>query len=60
MAHEDNTQNARAASLIVGALVGVVGMAKENSVLIYIVMGILAVGIVMALKRRIQKRKDES
>ena len=60
MAHEDNTQNARAASLIVGALVGVVGMATENSVLIYIAMGILAVGIVMALKRRIQKRKDES
>ena len=60
MAHEDNTQNARAASLIVGALVGVVGMATENSVLIYIAMGILAVGIVMARKRRIQKRKDES
>ena len=60
MAHEDNTQNARAASLIVGSLVGVVGMATENSVLIYIAMGILAVGIVMALKRRIQKRKDES
>lgn len=60
MAHEDNTQNARAASLIVGSLVGVVGMATENSVLIYIAMGILAVGIILALLRRIQKRKDES
>lgn len=60
MAHEDSTQNARAASLIVGSLVGVVGMATENSVLIYISIGILAVGIIMALRRRIQKRKDES
>ncbi len=60
MAHEHNTQNARAASLIVGSLVGVVGMATENSVLIYIAMGILAVGIILALLRRIQKRNDES
>ena len=60
MAHEDNTQNARAASLIVGSLVGVVGMATENSVLIYIAMGILAIGIIMAIHRRIKSRKDES
>lgn len=60
MAHEDSTQNLRAVLLAAGALLGVMGMITETSWLVYVAIGILAVGIVLAAIRRIQLRKKES
>ena len=54
MPAEDTTQNLRAILLVAGALLGAVGMAMESSLLVYIAIGILAVGIVFALIRRLQ------
>jgi hypothetical protein len=56
----DTSQNLRAVLLVAGALLGAVGMASENSLLVYIAIGILAVGIVIALVRRIQLRNKAS
>lgn len=60
MAHEDSTQNLRGVLLAAGALSGVMGMITETSWLVYVAIGILAVGIVLAAIRRIQLRKKES
>lgn len=60
MAHEDSTQNLRAVLLAAGAMLGVMGMLTETSWLVYIAIGILAVGIVLAAIRRMQLRKKES
>ena len=60
MASADRTQNLRAILLVTGALLGAIGMAMENSLLVYIAIGILAIGIVIALIRRIQLRKKAS
>ena len=60
MPAEDTTQNLRAILLVAGALLGAVGMAMESSLLVYIAIGILAVGIVFALIRRLQLRKKAS
>ena len=43
-----------------GALVGAYGMSKNNEVIVYIAIGILAVGVVLALIRRAKMRKNES
>ena len=57
---EDNTQTIRAILLMAGALVGAYGMSKNNEVIFYIAIGILAVGVVLALIRRAKMRKNES
>lgn len=57
---EDNTQTIRAILLMAGALVGAYGMSKNNEVIVYIAIGILAVGVVLALIRRAKMRKNES
>jgi hypothetical protein len=56
---EDRTQNARALLLVAGALLGAVGMSQDSPVLIYIAIGLLAVGLVLAATRRIQMRRNE-
>lgn len=56
----DTTQNIRAAALIAGALVGIVGMATGRSLMIYIALAILAVGGALAIRRRVQMRKHDS
>jgi hypothetical protein len=57
---EDNTQTARALLLVAGALLGVVGMASDQPILIYIAMGVVAVGLMLAIVRRIKIRRSES
>lgn len=57
---EDTTQNIRAASLIAGALVGIVGMATGRSLMIYIAIAILAIGAALAIVRRVKMRKHDS
>jgi hypothetical protein len=54
---QDATQNIRAILLVAGALLGAVGMSQQNSTLVYIAIGILAFGIVLAVARRVQIRR---
>jgi hypothetical protein len=57
---EDTTQTARALLLVAGALVGFIGMSRESTTMVYIAIGLLAVGILLAIVRRIQNRRNES
>ena len=57
---EDTTQTARALLLVAGALVGFIGMAREDSTMVYIAIGLLAVGVLLAIVRRVQNRRNES
>lgn len=57
--HEDRTQEIRALLLVVGASLGLAGMVTERSWLVYLAIGVLSVGGVIALARRWQIRRAE-
>lgn len=56
---EDNTQELRALLLVVGAGLGLAGMAAGISWLVYAGIGVLAVGGAIALVRRWKIRQHE-
>ena len=55
----DNTQELRALLLVVGASLGLAGMAAEQPWLVYAGIGVLAVGGAIALRRRWKIRQAE-
>jgi hypothetical protein len=57
---QDSTQTIRGILLLAGALLGAYGMSKNNDVIVYIALGILAAGAVLALIRRAKMRRTES
>lgn len=57
---EDRTQAIRALSLVLGASLGLAGMTTKHSWLVYVGLGVLAIGAVLAIVRRIQIRKRAS
>lgn len=59
MAHEDDTQVQRGVLLAVGGVVGLIGMVTETHWLIYSALALLAVGMILAMIRRIKLRKKE-
>jgi hypothetical protein len=54
---EDTSQAIRMILLVVGAGVGLVGMATDTSWLVYGALVVLAVGLAIALIRRVRLRK---
>ena len=57
--HEDTTQEIRVVLLILGASIGLAGMMLEISWLIYVAIGVLAIGGILALIRRWKIRQSE-
>jgi UDP-N-acetylmuramyl pentapeptide phosphotransferase/UDP-N-acetylglucosamine-1-phosphate transferase len=55
VAAEDRTLPIRTGSLVLGALLGAVGMAQDNDWLIYGAIGVLAIGGIFAIARRIKR-----
>jgi hypothetical protein len=56
---EDRTQEVRAMLLVMGAGIGLAGMVTETSWLVYVGIGVLAVGGAIALVRRWKIRQAE-
>ncbi len=56
---EDTTQALRALLLVAGASLGLAGMVTERSWLVYLGIGVLAVGGIIAIARRWRIRKTE-
>ena len=55
----DPTQELRALLLVLGAALGLAGMVTDRSWLVYVGIGVLAVGGVIALLRRWKIRRAE-
>lgn len=56
--HQDSTQPIRILSLVLGAALGLAGMTTAYTWLVYVAMGVLAVGAILAIIRRIKIRKS--
>jgi UDP-N-acetylmuramyl pentapeptide phosphotransferase/UDP-N-acetylglucosamine-1-phosphate transferase len=52
---KDRTLEIRAGLLVLGATIGVLGMATETDWLIYTAIGVVAIGGVLAILRRIKR-----
>ena len=57
--HEDPTQEIRVVLLVIGASIGLAGMMLNASWLVYVAMGVLAVGGILAIIRRWKIRQSE-
>ena len=57
--NEDTTQEIRIVLLVVGASIGLAGMMLEISWLVYLAIGVLAVGGIIAILRRWKIRQSE-
>ncbi len=57
--HEDSTQEIRVVLLVIGASIGLAGMMLDFSWLIYVAIGVLAVGGILAIRRRWKIRQSE-
>lgn len=57
--HEDATQEIRVVLLVIGASIGLAGMMLEISWLVYVAIGVLAVGGILAILRRWKIRQSE-
>ena len=57
--HPDNTQEIRALLLVTGASLGLAGMITETSWLVWLGIGVLAVGGIIAIIRRWKIRQAE-
>ena len=55
MAEEDRTLGIRTTLLVLGGFLGVLGMALRNDWLVYAAMGVLAIGGIFAIARRIKR-----
>ena len=55
MAEEDRTLGIGTGLLVLGAFLGVLGMARENDWLVYAGIGVLAIGGIFAIARRINR-----
>ena len=58
-AHEDRTQEIRVVLLVIGASIGLAGMILELSWLVYVAIGVLAAGGILAILRRWKIRQSE-
>jgi hypothetical protein len=58
-AHEDRTQEIRVVLLVIGASIGLAGMMLQLSWLVYVAIGVLAVGGILAILRRWKIRQSE-
>ena len=58
--HEDTTQEIRVVLLVIGASIGLAGMMLEISWLVYLAIGVLAAGGILAILRRRKIRQSES
>ena len=57
--HDDTTQEIRVVLLVIGASIGLAGMMLEISWLVYVAIGVLAVGGILAILRRWKIRQSE-
>jgi hypothetical protein len=57
--HEDRTQEIRVVLLVIGASIGLAGMMLQLSWLVYVAIGVLAVGGILAILRRWKIRQSE-
>jgi LPXTG-motif cell wall-anchored protein len=55
VAAEDRTLGIRAALLVLGASLGIAGMAGEKDWLIYTAIGVVVIGGVLAIARRVKR-----
>lgn len=59
MRHEDKTQELRILLLVSGASLGLAGMVYEMSWLVYVAIGVLAAGGIIAIARRWKIKQAE-
>jgi hypothetical protein len=57
--HEDPTQEIRVVLLVIGASIGLAGMMLNVSWLVYVAIGVLAIGGILAIIRRWKIRQSE-